>query len=143
MPDDRLEREIKEILDKVKRFPEPESRRTRIRKRFVRDLTSGIAARQQAVMRQLSRISIGQVMLLSFLLIFVSFFFRRAGPLGTWALVAGVVLFVSSFAIMVLSGGDGTPSGRSQYWRGRELGSRSPPIVQRVRRWFASRRPRK
>lgn len=143
MPDDRLEREIKEILDKVKRFPEPESRRTRARKRFTRSLANGIAARQQAVMRQLSRFSIGQVMLLSFLLIFGSFFFRRAGPLGTWALVAGVVLFVSSFTIMVFSRGDTSPTRRSQYWRGRELGSRAPPIVQRVRRWFASRRTRK
>ena len=140
MPDDRLEREINEILDNIERFPGPESRRARARKRFLRRLANYLSDAQRAVAKQIARVSIGQVMLASFLMILGSFFFRRFSPmLMQWVLVAGVVLFISSFAIMVFARGGG-PSGPSQYWRGRVLNRGPSSLVTRLRRWFSARR---
>jgi len=140
MPDnERLEREINEILDKIEQFPPPETRRARARKRAVRRFGNAIAERQRAAARWLARISISQVMLVSFLMILGSFFFRRFSPLMMqWVLYAGVVLFVSAFAIMVFSRGRGSSS--AQYWRGRPIDSRTEPLSSRVRRWWGSRR---
>ena len=144
---DRLEREIEEILDKIEHFPTPESRRARARKRFFRQLGSNIAQRQRALASQLGRISISQVMLISFLMILGSLFLRRAIPVLTpWMLYAGIILFVTSFAIMVFSrGGSSGGGGSSQRWRGREIDTRyrqaSP--IDRLRHWWNTRRTRR
>ena len=141
MADDRLEREINEILDNIDRFPGPESRRKRARRRLVRRLINSVADGQRAVARQLSRIAIGQVMLASFLMVLASFFFRRFNPVAMqWVLLAGIVLFVSSFAILVFTRGTPGVGGASGYWRGREIGDRSPSLAERLRHWFASLR---
>jgi len=142
---DRLEREIEEILDKIEKFPAPETRRARARRRVLRRIGGAIAERQRAVMRGLSRVSIGQVMLVAFLLILGSFFFRRFNAvLMQWALYAGIVLFISSFAILTFSrrGGGGTVQGQ---WRGREVRYRpgGPSLALRLRRWLAARRARR
>lgn len=138
--DDRLEREINEILDKIEQFPTPENRRIRARKRAIRRLGTAISLKQQAFMRQLTRLSVSQLMLASFLLILGSFFFRRFNPLlMQWVLYAGIVLFVSTFAIMIFSRG-GVSSGQPQYWRGRELRNQGEPLQARLRRWWQARR---
>ena len=140
MPDDRLEREINEILDKIERFPGPESRRARARKRALRQVATSIADAQRRFARQLARVSMGQVMLLSLLIVMGAFFFGRfLGPARSWLLLAGVLLFVSSFAIMMFTGG---ARGQGGYWRGREISRRSSPLPARLRRWFARRRNR-
>ncbi len=145
---DRLEREIEEILDKIEHFPTPESRRARARKRYFRRLGAAIGERQRALASQLGRISISQVLLISFLMILGSLFLRRAlGPASTWILVAGVILFVTSFAIMVFSRGSGGGGGSnsSQRWRGREIQTGYPqdsPLA-RLRRWWDGRRARR
>ena len=82
---------------------------------------ASIADRQRAVMRELSRVSISQVMLASFLVILASFFFRRFNPLvRQWALSAGSVLFISSCAILMFSRGSSGSSVQTR-WRGREI----------------------
>ncbi len=141
---DRLEREIEEILDKIEHFPTPESRRARARKRFFRQLGSSIGRRQRAVATQLGRISISQVLLISFLMILGSFFFRRFNPvLMPWLLYAGIILFVTSFAILMFTRGQATSS--QQRWRGREIeaGYRQPSPIDRLRRWWDTRRTRR
>lgn len=141
---DRLEREIEEILGKIEQFPEPESRARRRRRRAFNQATARIATWQQGVARQLSRVSLSQVMLISFLIILGSFFFRgRALPptLSSWLLVLGVILFVSTFAVMVLG-----PRSRSrdQRWRGRAVEpGRGPSLSQRLRSWWAGRARRR
>jgi len=143
---DRLEREIEEILDKIEHFPTPESRRARARKRYFRRLGASIGERQRAFASQLGRISISQVLLISFLMILGSLFLRRAlGPATTWILVAGVILFVTSFAILVFSRGSGAGSTSDQRWRGREIksGYPQPSPLDRLRRWWESRRTRR
>ncbi|MSQ31189.1 MAG: hypothetical protein EXR64_04065 [Dehalococcoidia bacterium] len=135
----RLEREIEEILGKIEHFPEAESRRARIRKRVLRQIGAAISERQRALVRQLARFSISQVMLLSFLLILGSLFFRRASPvMMSWVLYAGIIMFVSSFAIMMF-GGRGS-SAAQQKWRGRPIRYQSgPTLSQRLRHWWSAR----
>ncbi len=138
---DRLEREIEEIFDKIEDFPSPETRRARARKRAVRRFGSASADRQRAVARQLGRISIGQVMLISFLMILGSFFFRRffSPALMQYVLLAGVILFVSSLAIMFFNRGNPAVQ---QKWRGREVTYHpQPTLAERLRDWWRSRGP--
>ena len=136
--DDRMEREINEILDKIERFPDPESRRARARKRFLRRIAGGSADQQRALIRRLSGIAVSQVMLTSFLLILGSFFLGRfLGPMKSWMLLAGVFLFVSSFGIMVFTRNG---SGQTQHWRGQDVTLQSESLATRLRRWFANRR---
>jgi hypothetical protein len=138
--DDRLEREINEILDKIERFPDPESRRARARRRFFRRAASGIADQQRAFIKRLSGIAVSQVMLVSFLLIIGSFFFGRfLGPAKSWLLLAGVILFFTSFGIMVFTR---TGATQTQHWRGQDVTLRSVSLATRLRRWFTNRRAR-
>ena len=144
MPDDsdRLEREINEILNKIEQFPTPERRRNRALRRQLRRIGDAVSTRQRAVARELSRISLSQLILLSFLLILGSFFLSRAGgPIGQWLLIAGVVLLVTSFGLMLFGRGrhDG---GTTRQWRGRTISYESENLARRLRRWFASRKTR-
>ena len=78
------------------------------------------------------------MILASFLIVLGAFFFRRFNPaVMQWVMLAGIVLFVSSFAILVFTRGRSASGG---YWRGREIGGRSASLAERLRRWFASRR---
>jgi hypothetical protein len=142
---DRLEREIEEILGKIEQFPEPESRARMRRRRAFNQATARIATWQEGVARQLSRISLSQVMLISFLIILGSFFFRgRAIPptLSSWLLVAGIILFISTFAVMVLW--PRSRGSRDQRWRGRAVEPRrGPTLSQRLRHWFGGRARRR
>ena len=138
---DRLEREINEILDKIEQFPTPERRRNRAFKRHLRRVGDAVSSRQRAVARELSRISLSQIVLLAFLLILGSFFFRGFG-LGQWVLFAGVALLVASGALLLFGGGGRGPSQRTQQWRGRTISYRSESLAARLRRWFASRKSR-
>lgn len=139
---DRLEREIEEILGKIEQFPDPESRARRARKRSVNRFTTRISSWQQNVARRLSRISVSQLMLASFLMILFAFFFRGRGlpaPVASWVLLAGVILFVSTFAVMVLARRGGGPSVQ-QKWRGRPVQyTTTPSLNQRMRRWWTNR----
>ena len=139
---DRLEREIEEILGKIEQFPDQQARAKRARRRNAGRITSAIAGWQQRVAREMGRMSVSQVMLLAFLMILFAFFFRGRGlpgPLATWILLGGVILFVSAFAVRVFArpGGGG---GVEQRWRGRTIRYETgPTLSQRLRRWWAGR----
>lgn len=135
---DKLKHEIEEILNKIEHFPKPESHRARARRRALLRFGSAVSTGQQAVARQLGRISVSQLMLLSFIIIVGSVFFRRINPLAMqWVLYAGIVLFVSSFAIIIFTR---SPRGRHQQrWRGRSVEYRAPSLLDRVRHWYRDR----
>lgn len=143
MPDsNRLEREIEEILGKIEQFPDGPTRRKRARSRWLQDLATRVSDGQRALLRQLSRFSISQVMLVSFIIILGSLFFRRAAPsLMVWALYAGIILFVSSFAIMMFTR-RGSASGATR-WRGRTVSYQptrpSGSLSQRIQSWWSTR----
>lgn len=143
---DRLEREIEEILGKIEQFPDAGSRARRSRRRNFNRVTSRIADVQRGIARRLGTVSISQLMLASFLLILLAFFFRGRGippTASSWILVAGVLLFISTFAVMVFS-----PRARrgsmEQRWRGRAIESRAgSSLGERMRRWWSSRERRR
>lgn len=142
MPDsNRLEREIEEILGKIEQFPDAGTRRRRSANRTVQRIGATVSEGVQGVVRRLSRFSISQVMLLSFILILASLFFRgtAAGLMG-WVLYAGIILFVTSFAIS-LFGGRGGSAPSSPRWRGRTIQQypSAPSLSQRVRYWWNTR----
>ena len=144
---DRLEREIEEILGKIEQFPDRGSRSRRQRRQNFNRITSRIAEAQRGFARQLGRVSASQLMLFSFLMILFAFFFRGRGippTVASWLLLAGVILFVSTFAVMLFGprsvrGGSGT-----QRWRGRTVRyDTGPSPAARLRRWWASRSHRR
>lgn len=144
---DRLEREINEILGKIEQFPDAESRAKRGRRRNFNRVTSRIADIQRGVARRLGTVSVSQLMLASFLLVLFAFFFRGRGippTVSSWILLAGVILFISTFAVMLFgprSRGGGT---MEQRWRGRTIEYRSgPSFPERLRHWWSSRTRRR
>lgn len=142
-PNDRLEREINEILSNIERFPDAAQRKRRARRRAADDFLIQASARQREFMRSIGRVSLSQLMLLSFLMILGSFFFRGLLPLmWPWLMYAGVILFLVSFSLMALGGRNPISSAPRQYWRGREMEYRPPTLSQRLRRWWGSKRTR-
>lgn len=135
---DRLEREIQEILDKIEQLPAPKRRRASGLQRSLRRIGDGVSAWQRTVVQELSRISLSQLVLLSFLLILGAFLIRGIGPLGTWLMIAGVVLLVASLALMIFGSGGGARA-RTQQWRGRTISYNRDGLAQRIRRWFSNR----
>ncbi|MQC17773.1 MAG: hypothetical protein DWG80_01710 [Chloroflexi bacterium] len=144
---DRLEREIEEILGKIEQFPDAESRAKRSRRRNTNRLTARLSEVQRGIARRMSGISVSQLMLASFLLILFAFFFRGRGlpsAAAYWLLVAGVILFVSTFAVMIF-----TPRTRSgptveQRWRGRSIQYQTgPSLPARLRHWWSTRARRR
>ena len=135
---DRLEREIQEILDKIEQLPAPKRRRASGLQRSLRRIGDGVSAWQRTVVQELSRISLSQLVLLSFLLILAAFLIRGLGPLGSWLMIGGVVLLVASLALMIFGSGGGGRA-RTQQWRGRTISYSRDGLAQRIRRWFSNR----
>lgn len=135
MPEDRIRREIEEILNRLDAFV-PE------RKPPLRRGPGEVAASfARGAVDFLSRISLRHVMLTAVALIVLSLLARAAVPaVGTWLLVAGVILFLTAFALSFV--GRGSPSAVEKRWRGRPLDLREPTFGERLRAWFqAKRRP--
>jgi VIT1/CCC1 family predicted Fe2+/Mn2+ transporter len=129
---DKIEREVEEILRKLDRFVPEESRLARVRRRLgqaASDLLHTLLAR-------LSRISLGQVMLASLILVVVAFFFRSASPvLARWAIIGGLILFFTAFVLSLIGG-------RSRYerrWRGQVIDLSEPSLGSRLRNWLQRR----
>ena len=140
---DRLEREIEEILGRIDQLPPPESRAKRTVRRSLRRLGTAISDRQRAIARELSRVSMSQMILLSFLMILGSFFLRRVSPLlMDWLMYGGVILFVVSFAAVMFGHRGG--SAYEQKWRGQPVRYQmGPTLSERVARWWRSRSTRR
>lgn len=145
---DRLEREIEEILGKIEKFPDAEARAKRSRRRTPNRFTARLSEMQRGIARRLSGVSVSQLMLASFLIILFAFFFRGRGlppPVSSWLLLAGVILFISTFAVMMLGPRSrGGARGGEQRWRGRTIQYQSGPSLSgRIRKWWSSRARRR
>jgi VIT1/CCC1 family predicted Fe2+/Mn2+ transporter len=129
---DKIEREVEEILRKLDKFVPEEGRLVRARRRLGR-AASGLL---HTLRVRLARISLGQVMLASLILVVVAFFFRSASPtLARWAIIAGLILFFTAFVLSLLGG-------RSRYerrWRGRVIDLSEPSLGSRLRNWLQRR----
>ncbi len=138
-----LEREIEEILGKIENFPEPEPRYKSGGRRALQRMGGAISERQRSVMRVMSRISLSQVMLIAFLMILGSFILLRRNPmLMNWVMWLGVILFISSFAILMFGRGRRNAGGGTveTKWRGQEVRYQTgPTFSQRLRGWLSGR----
>ena len=131
MPDN-IEREVEEILRKLDRFVPEEGRLARARRRAwqaTSDLLHTLRVR-------LSRISPGQVMLASLILVVVAFFFRSASPvLARWVIIGGLILFFTAFVLPLLGG----RSRNERRWRGQVIDLSEPSLGSRLRHWLQRR----
>ncbi len=135
---DKFEREIDEILSKIRDFPERPAPRRRTGNGCARWLT-GV---QRSLAIRLSRISVSQVMLAAMGLMLLSYFLSPAFE-GVWVygLILGLILFFTAFALSFRSGGTGR---RSQpYFRGMPRSyyeSPQRPTIDRLREWWRAQR---
>ncbi len=138
MPDDRIQREIEDILNRLDEFVPEETVASRMRRR-----SSDAAARfGRALIAPLARISLGQVMLAAVVLIVVAFFGMRIHPLfARWVLIAGMILFLTSFALSFFN--RGAPAKMEQRWRGRPMELDGPSLGDRLRAWWGRQRGRR
>jgi hypothetical protein len=129
---DNIEREVEEILRKLDRFVPEEGRLARARRRLgqaTSDLLHTLRVR-------LSRISPGQVMLASLILVVVAFFFRSASPvLARWVIIGGLILLFTAFVLPLLGG----RSRNERRWRGQVIDLSEPSLGSRLRRWLERR----
>jgi hypothetical protein len=140
---DRLEREINEILEKIDQFPPPAEPPRRVTPKRLGGARSAFSSGTHGVTRELARVSLSQLMLLAFVLMLASLFLRSVPFAWPWLLYAGLVLFVTSFVLMAVSGGRGASSGgggQQQYWRGRPVSYDSDSLSRRMRRWWGRQR---
>lgn len=134
MPDDRIQREIEDILSRLDAFVPEEGVASRMRRRS----SEAAAAFGRAVIAPLARISLRQVMLAALALVVLGFLAQRVHPIfGRWVLVAGVILLLTSFALSLFSRGATKPERR---WRGRPLELREPSLGDRLRSWLRAKR---
>lgn len=138
---DKFEREIDEILSKIRDFPERPAARHRAKSRVAQRIT----ALQRAFAVRLSRISVSQVMLTAMALMVISYFFREAfAELWVYGLILGLILFFTAFALSFRSGG--VRGGSEPYFRGRPRSyyqSGAAPVVDRLKSWWRQQRRRR
>ena len=141
MPDDKIKREIEDILNKLDNFVPEESATEIVRRR-----SSGAAASiVRAIFAPFTRISIQQVMLTALVIMVVGFLAMRVHPLyGRYVLVAGVILFLTSFALSFFSRSSDAPRPSvEKRWRGEPIHLEEPSLPDRIKAWVKSlRRPR-
>ncbi|MCH8850835.1 MAG: hypothetical protein IIC89_08430, partial [Chloroflexi bacterium] len=99
----------------------------------------------RAIFAPFARISIQQVMLAALVIMVVGFMAMRINPLyGRYVLIAGVILFLTSFALSFFSRSSDSPqpSGEKR-WRGQPIDLDGPTLPHRIKAWLkALRRPR-
>ena len=136
---DNLEKEIEELLKKIDDFPSSESATKKRLKLYLSYLGIAISKKQQLVAKYLGKISLAQLMLGSFLMIFTSYFILgRINPLlMRWVLFSGIVVFLTSFTLMFF-GNSISSSKNQQIWRGKKVNS--PPryenFMHRISKWI-------
>ena len=139
MADDKIQREIEDILSRLDTFLPEESAASKVR----RGSSNVASAFFRALTEPLARISLRQVMLTALVLIVAGFIAGKAYPdVGRWVLIAGLVLLFGSFALSFFSRGGGTPA-MEKRWRGERLvlGPEGPPSLgDRLRTWFRTKR---
>lgn len=137
MPDDKIRREIEDILSRLDAFVPEESVAGRMRRRS----SDSAAAFGRAIIAPLARISLRQVMLTALALVVLGFLAMRVHPLfGRWVLVGGVILFLTSFALSFFSRGAARTERR---WRGQPLELDEPSLGDRLRAWLQAKRRRR
>jgi hypothetical protein len=138
MADDKFKREIEDILNKLDDFVPDETAADQARRKS----SSAAASVMRALLSPFTRISIQQVMLFGLLIIVIGFLGMRVHPIfGRYALIAGVILFLTSFGLSFFnrSSGPPPPTGDKR-WRGQPIDLNEPSLPDRIKAWLKSRR---
>ena len=141
MPDDKIKREIEDILNKLDNFVPDESAAESGHNRSSGPLASVL----HKILAPFARISIQQVMLAALVIVVIGFLAMRIHPLyGRYALIAGVILFLTSFALSFIGRSSEPPeSSTDTRWRGQPIDLNEPSLPNRIKAWLKSlRRPR-
>lgn len=137
MPEDRIQREIEDILSKLDDLPaERKPIPMRRRQRQARSFADGLFA-------SLGGLSVRHVMIASLALIIIGFITGRAyHDFGQWTLIAGVVLFIAAIVLSALTRGRGAAPAPhvEKRWRGEPLDLEEPTLGDRLRAWFNTKR---
>ena len=138
---DRLRREIEDVLNRLDTFLPEERPPERIR-RTSSDFLVALRQTLFAMIAPLTRISLRQLMLTALALIVVAFFAMRVHPLfARWVIIAGLILFFTSFGLSLFTRGSRPAGPRiEKRWRGQPLELDEPTLGERLRAWFQSRR---
>jgi hypothetical protein len=137
---DNIEREIEELLSQLDEFVPEESVARRMRRRS----SNWAANLNHAIASRLARISLGRIMLASLVLVLAALLFGRVNPLlARWVIIAGLILFFTSFLLSLRLGRLGTQGQREERrWRGQVIDLSQPSLSERVRSWLRGWRRR-
>jgi len=141
MPDDKIQREIEDILSRLDDFVPEESVTSRMRRRS----SDAAGSFMHTVLSPIASISLQQVMIAALVLIVVGFIGMRVNPLiGRWALIGGVILFLTTIALSVFHRPAASAGPKiEKRWRGQPMDLDEPSLGDRLRAWFqAKKRPR-
>jgi hypothetical protein len=128
---DHLQREIEEILNRLDDFIPEEKKPNRMRRR----LGSAFAGIGGWVSHIESRVSLGYLMLISLLLIFVAFAFRSTN-VGQYALIAGLSLLGLTIVVSFIANRRARSVKR---WRGQVVDLSGPSFIDRLQNWLRKR----
>ena len=135
MPDDKIQREIEDILNRLDAFVPEEGVASRVRRR-----SSGAAQSfGRTLFAPLAGLSIRHVMLTALALILIGFLGGRGYPtFGHWALIAGVILFFTSIVLSLFNRGSAPAT--EKRWRGQPMDLAEPTFSDRLRAWLHAKR---
>lgn len=140
MSDDKIQREIEDILSRLDDFVPEESVASRMRRRS----SDAAGSFLRTVLAPIAAISLQQVMIAALVLIVVGFIGMRVSPMiGRWALIGGVILFLTTIALSLFNRPVSTGPKIEKRWRGQPMELDEPSFGDRLRAWFQSKkRPR-
>jgi hypothetical protein len=138
----RVEREIEEILSKLD-ADAPSRPPTRLRRSW-RSRVRRLVDRIPRPHLSFARLNAGTLMLWGIGLILSALLLRVIAPdLTRWAVIAGLILFFSSFVLAFLhKGGGGTIGSAETFWRGQRIPRaelRAPSAIDRIKAWWRGR----
>lgn len=138
---DKVQREIKELLDKLDNFVPEERFVEKVRARRKRERASAGPGPLDRLRARFSRVTLGHLMLTGLAFFIIALIFGDAlGAAATWIWVAGLLLTGGAFAMSVITGGGSRQTigtGRVQrQWRGQTIEYGEPSTMDRLRGWF-------
>jgi hypothetical protein len=137
MADDKLQREIEDILNRLDAFVPEERAPSRMRRRS----SDAASAFGRAVLAPLAGISLRQVMLTALALTLISLLLMNAQPtFAKWVLIAGLILFFTTIALSIFNRGAASSGPKvTKYWRDRPIDLDEPGPGERFRSWWQGR----
>ena len=114
MPD-KIQREVEDLLARLDKFPPPKPWHVRLRDSIADGIVGVIAAFSSI---PFPRLSAGHVVLISILVMVVTFLAFGSDGFGRWIIVGAVLVFIAAFAFSLRRK---SRPGEQKYWRDRPM----------------------